>query len=125
MESMFYIATLFNNGDITNAATKPLTRTASSTWDTGNVTTMYQMFYYASAFNQDVSSWDTAKVKNMYNMFAGATLFNNGDITNAGGKALTWLGTGNIWKTGEVTTMFQMFYNASAFNQDVSSWDTA
>ena len=29
-----------------------------SSWDTSSATTMYYMFYYADAFNQDISAWD-------------------------------------------------------------------
>ena len=37
-----------------------------SKWDTAQVTDMYCMFYYASAFNQDIGSWNTAQVTDMY-----------------------------------------------------------
>ena len=39
------------------------------------VTNMSNMFYGASAFNQDISTWNTAAVTNMSHMFAGATAF--------------------------------------------------
>eukprot|EP00985_Skeletonema_marinoi_P023460 scaffold15687_cov85-Skeletonema_marinoi.AAC.1 len=79
-------------------------------WDTSSVTTMYSMFYGASAFNQDISSWDTSSVTNMFYMFHGASAFNQ-DIST--------------WDTSSVTTMWGMFYQASTFNQDISSWDTS
>ena len=46
-------------------------------WNTEKVTSMYQMFYRASAFNQDIGSWDTGKVTTMYKMFQGASAFNH------------------------------------------------
>ena len=62
-----------------------------SKWDTGRVTTMYDMFYSASAFNQDIGSWNTAKVTTMYRMFYSASAFNQ-DIGS--------------WDTGKVTDMY-------------------
>jgi len=61
-----------------------------SKWNTGKVTTMYGMFYYASVFNQDIGSWNTGKVTFMYAMFYLASAFNH-DI---GG-----------WNTEKVTSM--------------------
>ncbi|KAL7425711.1 hypothetical protein ACHAXM_000133 [Skeletonema potamos] len=60
---MFYGASAFNQGDLSN-------------WNTSCVTTMYAMFYEASAFNGDISSWDTSAVTDMRGMFWGATSFN-------------------------------------------------
>ena len=72
-----------------------------SKWDTGKVTTMYymflellstktlgvgthrqvtdmrDMFYSASAFNQDIGSWNTAQVTDMEGMFYSASAFNH------------------------------------------------
>jgi surface protein len=49
-----------------------------ASWDTSNVTTMYGMFYSASAyaFNQPIGAWNTGAVTNMNYMFMGATAFN-------------------------------------------------
>jgi len=37
---------------------------------------IFTVFYYATAFNQDISNWNTGSVTTMSNMFAGATAFN-------------------------------------------------
>jgi surface protein len=80
-----------------------------SSWDTGNVTTMENMFAGQTAFNQDIGSWDTKNVTTLYGMFTGANAFNQ-DIGN--------------WDTGSVTDMTGMFFGADAFNQDIGNWDT-
>ena len=79
-------------------------------WDTSSITRMARMFYYASAFNQDIGGWDTSSVTDMGWMFYGASSFNQ-DI---GG-----------WDTSSVTDMGGMFRYASAFNQDIGGWDTS
>jgi len=83
-----------------------------SKWDTSQVTDMTNMFASANAFNGDISNWDTSQVTDMSSMFYGATSFNNG------GQPLNW-------DTSEVTDMRGMFASATAFNGDISKWNTA
>jgi surface protein len=51
---------------------------------------MEAMFYYASAFNQDISNWDVTNVINMNNMFDAASVFNqnisNWNVSNVSPK---------------------------------------
>jgi surface protein len=72
-----------------------------SKWDTSSVTTMYAMFYQASAFNKYIGSWDTSRVTNMNKMFNEASAFNH----NIAG-----------WDTSLVEGMTSMFKRASAYN---------
>ncbi len=80
-----------------------------SGWDTSAVTSMNYMFSYAFAFNGDISGWDVSAVTNMFHMFDGARVF-NGDIS--------------LWDVSKVTNMIFMFSYASAFNGDISGWNT-
>ena len=47
-----------------------------TTWDTSGVTTMFELFYRAEAFNADVSAWDVSNVVTMKSMFDKAKSFN-------------------------------------------------
>ena len=44
-------------------------------WDVSNVTSMSNMFMFASGFNRDISNWNVSKVTNMSYMFYGAIAF--------------------------------------------------
>ena len=87
-----------------------MTMTATDAPDLSGVTSMFQMFREASAFNGNIASWNTGNVTNMSAVFNQASAFNQ-DI---GG-----------WDTSSVTNMIGMFYFASAFNQDIGGWDTS
>ena len=75
-----------------------------STWATGGVTDMEYMFYFASAFDQDISAWDTSGVTTMNRMFSYARAFNQ-DI---GG-----------WAVHSVNSIEEMFRGATSFDQDL------
>jgi len=76
----------------------------------GNITDMSNMFYYTSAFNQDIGNWDVSNVTDMNSIFDYASSFNQ----NIGS-----------WDVSNVTTMERMFYKATSFNQDIGSWNVS
>ena len=98
MSSMFAACTILNGPSNINS------------WNTSSVTTMYNMFSGASAFNQNIGSWNTSAVTDMAQIFNEAPAFNQ----NIGS-----------WNTGAVTNMSFMFSGASTFNQNIGSWNTA
>jgi len=95
LEFMFVRATSFN---------QPL-----NNWDTSNVTSLYRMFYGATAFNNDISSsWDVSNITNFREVFLQATSFNQ-DISE--------------WNVSSGTNFLGMFEGASSFNHPLDSWD--
>ena len=93
-----------------------------STWETGGVTDMSNLFCgrsdggsvcntAAASFNEDIGAWDTSGVTDMNAMFNDAKAFNQ-DIS--------------AWDTSGVTSMYYMFgsgmFGASRFNQDIGDW---
>ncbi|MFO0417114.1 MAG: BspA family leucine-rich repeat surface protein, partial [Pseudomonadota bacterium] len=141
---MFGYTPLFNNGDTTNAQSKPLT------WYLPKVTNASQVFYGgANAFNQDISSWftpqngDVMQVKQLAyglcNQQNGRTSgFNNGgspninnwrtpNLTNLYGifcECTSFNQPIGDWDVSAVTSLTSTFHNATAFNQDLSAWNT-
>jgi surface protein len=105
-----------------------------SSWDTGNVTNMREMFFRAESFNQDIGSWDVSSVTDMRSMFGDASSFNQdisswdtGSVTNMSGMftdAESCNQDLGSWDVSNVTDMSTMFAGATSFNQDISSWNT-
>ena len=78
-----------------------------NTWDTSSVTSMYQLFFAKTTFNDDISNWNVSNVTRMDHMFHSALVFNQ-DIRD--------------WDVLNVTNTYRMFMNAIAFNQDIRVW---
>ena len=79
-----------------------------NTWDVSLITSMSELFYNKTSFNDNISNWDVSNVTNMYKTFDGATIF-NGDIRS--------------WDVSNVTNFYKLFHNGKSFNQDISNWD--
>jgi surface protein len=81
-----------------------------SSWDVGNVTKMYRMFYNSTlGVDHELNLWDVSKVVNMSNMFERSNF--NGYIY--------------AWDTSSVTNMSSMFSRATSFNQSIANWNTS
>eukprot|EP00964_Phaeocystis_antarctica_P010402 scaffold5728_cov72-Phaeocystis_antarctica.AAC.1 len=88
---MFQYATSFN---------QPL-----GSWQVGQVTGFYAMFFQASAMNQDISWWNVSQATNMGSMFYRANAF--ADVNKlsircawAGTSAFASAGYGSSWVSG-------------------------
>lgn len=66
-----------------------------SDWETGNVRTMYEMFY-KSTFDGDIEEWDVRNVLSMNAMFAYSDF--SGDLTG--------------WDVNKKCNVWCMFYNS-------------
>ena len=82
--------------------------TVISEWNTGNVTTMKELFREQTTFNDDISKWDVRNVVDTRYMFQNARVF-NGDVSE--------------WNVSAVTDASGMFARAFLFNSDLSRWD--
>jgi surface protein len=71
---------------------------------------MNTMFYFATAFNQNIGGWNVASVSDMSSAFNGAAAFNQSIAS---------------WSTAAATTTASMFQSASAFNQNIAGWNVA
>jgi len=103
-----------------------------STWQTGGVTDMSELFethqtwpeaHPAESFNEDIGAWDTSGVTDMSWMFAAARSTQKQDVTHGmfHGASRFNQDIGG-WAVDRVTNMMGMFAGASAFDQDISSW---
>ena len=81
-----------------------------STWNTSNVTNMYELFRDHNNFNDDIAQWDVSSVIVMGRMFWGAEAFDQNI---------------NSWDVSNVTDMSYMFYQAGTFNQPLNNWDVS
>ena len=73
-------------------------------------TTLRNMFYKCSKFNQDISGWDTSNITSLQDTFNTATVFNQP------------IGS---WNVSNVVTLLGTFAAASAFNQPLNTWNLA
>lgn len=63
LEGLFEGCSLINDVNITR-------------WNTGSITSMKNLFFGCSAFNQPIGSWNVSAVTNVDNMLSGCTAFN-------------------------------------------------
>ena len=102
-----------------------------NSWDTSAITTMAEMFYNCTSFNQPLS-FNTSAVTSMGSMFTGcsafnqALTFNTSAVTNMGGmfNYCTAFNSALTFNTSAVTDMRNMFDGATSFNQNIGSWNT-
>ena len=107
--------------------------------NTGNVTTMHDMFRNCSNLKSvDLSTFNTEKVTTMYAMFAYCTRIENINMSSFNTKEVTNMSAMfyncgqlkqldvNNFNTENVTTMASMFANCSNLEKlDISNWKTA
>lgn len=63
LEGLFESCSLINDVNITK-------------WNTGNITSMKNLFFGCTVFNQPIAVWDVTHVTNIDNMFSGCSAFN-------------------------------------------------
>ena len=125
---MFYLASIFNNGDAAGEI-----GTGMQNWNIGaNLTTetinMNRMFRQAAQFNQDLSNWDVTKVTTFREMFFQATAFTgDGKVEFDAGNEQVTSGLSN-WKISGTNTnavvMNSMFTICPNFNEPLATWET-
>jgi surface protein len=141
---MFAYATQFNNGDITDAASKPLA------WYLPKVTNASYIFYEQAPFNQNIGTWfapqngDVMQVENLVIALCTKTLgvpkvFNNGgspdinnwrmpnatDLQKMFGRCIAFNQPIGSWDISNATSLSETFLDAAAFNQDLSGWNVS
>jgi len=78
--------------------------------DLSGVTDLSQMFYQATAFNDNINHWDVSTIFYMARAFREADAFN---------QPL------DLWNISNVEDMSEMFFSAEAFNQNIGGWDVS
>jgi surface protein len=117
---MFYYATAFNNGSVTNDGGNELNWTMKDGTHLASGSFSY-MFHGAEKFNQKISSWNVSGGSSFGAMFSMTDIFNNGSVTNDGGNELDWtMKDGAHQASGSFSHMFSKSKN---FNQNISSWN--
>ncbi|MBC2846053.1 BspA family leucine-rich repeat surface protein [Winogradskyella flava] len=100
-----------------------------------NATSMGNMFFEASSFNQSINHWDVSNIISMREVFARATSFNQPldtwdvsnviDMSSLFFEASSFNQPLNSWDVSNVTNMNQLFRDATSFNQPLDAWDTS
>ncbi|MFZ1702943.1 MAG: BspA family leucine-rich repeat surface protein [Saprospiraceae bacterium] len=100
--------------------------------DLSMVTSLANMFCYATSFNGDLGNWDVSNVTQMNFMFCNTNLsdgnIGNWDVSNVTSMSLLFSGASSFdadlsnWDVSNVTGMIGMFQDATSFNQDISTW---
>ena len=116
---------------------KDLSIEASDTPDLQYVTSMFEMFFDATNFDDNISAWDVSHVQNMYRMFRGweerntfNQPLNDWNVSNVTNMR-EMFATSNFnqpldkWNTGKVKNMQEMFKYAENFDQNISNWDVS
>ncbi|CAJ1937301.1 unnamed protein product, partial [Cylindrotheca closterium] len=104
------------------------------------VTSMQDLFFEHSTFNEDIGNWDVSSITNMDQMFRGASVFNQDlsswDVSSATSMA-SIINRASVkfaekfnqdissWDVSRVTNLQVTFQVAGSFNQDLSSWDVS
>ena len=102
-----------------------------SSWNTGNVVNMQNMFQLSS-YNQLLNNWDVSNVKNMSYMFRDSLFnqpLNNWDVSNVKNMSNMLYRSKynyplNNWNVNNVTDMKRLF-QYSNFNQPLDNWDVS
>ncbi|MEK9593826.1 MAG: BspA family leucine-rich repeat surface protein, partial [Luminiphilus sp.] len=98
-----------------------------------NLTSLEEMFFQASNFNEDITGWDISHVESLRRLFE-KTNFNRDvgkwDTSSVKNLSATFNTTPfnhdiGDWDTSQVETMVYMFTNANQFDQDISKWNTS
>ena len=63
-----------------------------STWETGEVTDMDELFEEASSFNEDISAWDVSGATSMAWMFYATSSFDQGPVYVVESRLRKWVG---------------------------------